>query len=108
MSTEQTTTEQSDAARPTMPRDPVNTAAEAISMWQRALELAADMKRDAEIAEAHALIAAYANPELKNDGARKAAATLATAEFWRRSEHAQARAKAAGALVDLLLGGRAR
>jgi anthranilate phosphoribosyltransferase len=104
---ETTDSAQERAPRPTA-KDPLQSAVEAIQLWQRALESAADFERDAELLEARAVLQACANPELKNDGARKAAAALETAEAWRRAKHAQARAKAAGALVDLLVGSRGR
>lgn len=108
MSTE-TTHETTDSAPPRVPtRDPLQNAVEAIQLWQRALESAADFERDAELLEASAVLKASANPDLKNDGARKASAALESAEAWRRAKHAQARAKAAGALVDLLVGSRGR
>lgn len=107
MSTETQVTTDTAAPRAAA-KDPLQNAVEAIQLWQRALESAADCERDAELLEAAAVLKANANPELKNDGARKASAALETAEAWRRAKHAQARAKAAGALVELLVGSRAR
>lgn len=88
----------------------IETAVEAISLWKAALVQAADAKAAADGAWAEALLSAHNDEEvskgLKNDTARKAFADLETVDMFRRAAHAEATAKAAGAMVDLLVGGR--
>jgi len=76
------------------------TITEAIHAWRVSLQIVADQRRDAELAEAKALLAS----EAKNEGARKAEATLASAELYARAEKAKASALAAEAFVVALIG----
>lgn len=75
-----------------------------ITQWRIAREIAADARVDADVAAAQALVAS----DGKNDAVRKAHATIASADLERKAEILQAQAQAAGAVVDMLLGGRAR
>lgn len=103
------TTETNDVAK--APTDPAPSApsgervrlftiTEAIYTWKQGLEITADLKRDAEVAEAKALLESQA----KNEGARKAEATLASADLYARAEKAKAAALAAEAMVVALVG----
>jgi hypothetical protein len=76
------------------------TITEAIYTWKQGLEITADLKRDAEVAEAKALLESQA----KNEAARKAEATLASADLYARAEKAKAAALAAEAMVVALVG----
>jgi hypothetical protein len=96
--------EAQNEAQQTQPMSRETIVGASITIWRRALEEAAKTRIDAEIIEARALLAADA----KNDAARKAQATIASEAAWRAAEHAAAQSKAAGAMVDFLLGGRAR
>lgn len=87
-------------------RRSAETVVTAIRMWREAQKLAADKVAEAETVEARAILAASADEKLRNDAARKASATVASAEAYRLAEHAKADARAAGAVVELLLGAR--
>ena len=80
------------------------TVIDAITMWREAMKEAADRRANADRIEAIAIIQA----DGKNDAARKAQATLASVDARLRAEHAQADAKAAGAIVEMLIGARPR
>lgn len=106
METETKPAEQADAAAPDKPSvQGVRqiTIVDAVGMWRRARQEEADLNCAAELAEAQALL----KSEGKNDALRKAEATVASAELYRRAAHARASALACEAVVDMLLGGRA-
>lgn len=81
----------------------IKNAAAAIVDWQSLMLAEVKARIDAAVAEARALLASRGG----NDAARKADATIQAENENRAAGEASARARAAGAMVDLLLGGRA-
>lgn len=88
------------AVPPNAERTRLFTITEAIYTWKQGLEISAELKRDADVAEAQALLVSQA----RNEVGRRAEATIASAELYARYEKARAAALAAEAMVVALVG----